>query len=87
MSDLYSVDAFNSSIGESGVFVHVTKGRPITVEGEPHVRTTYGSVVPAKGFFPTLAEAQLEAAGKIEEWARRLTDQAARMRAEATKEK
>ena len=87
MSDLYSADIFDSSIGEHGVFVHVTKGRPITVEGEPHVRTPYGSIVRAKGFFPTLAEAQLEAAGKIEEMARRLTDQAARMRAEATKEK
>jgi hypothetical protein len=87
MSDLYSVDIFNSSIGEDGVVVHLTKGRPITVEGEPHVRTTYGSVVPARAFFPTLAEAHLAAAGKIEEMARRLTDQAARMRAEATKEK
>lgn len=85
MSDLYNVDVFNSSIRHDGVFLHVTKGRPITVEGEPHVRTQYGSVISARGFYPTLAEAQLQAAAQIDDMARRLSDQAARLRAEAEK--
>lgn len=80
---LYLIDVGSRDIREDGLFLFTTVGTPRTIDGEPFVKTSYGSIVPARRFHPTLAAAQLAAADEIEELAQRLANQAARLREEA----
>ena len=76
---LYQIDT-GVEIGDRGLFLFTTSGTPRTIDGQPMVKTRWGIIVPAAGFHATLAEAQAEAATKIEALARRLLDQAASLR-------
>ena len=72
------MQVWNRGLGTIELF-----GSPITVEGTPMVKLAHGAIVLAKGWHANKADAQAEAADKIEEIARQLMEQAASLRTAA----
>ncbi len=65
------------------VTVYEKTGETIDVQGVPMVRLSFGTIVKADGFHASLADAQREAADKIDEIRQRLAERAAELRKEA----
>lgn len=85
MSTVYRFET-GQAIYDDGVATWLSEGSPLTVEGIAMVRTAHGTIVPADGWSHTKDEARMVASLHVESIARRLLEQARRMRAEAVKE-
>ena len=70
---------------KDGLDTWLIEGTAIDIHGERMVKLAHGTIIPANGFFSTLAEARLEAARLIEGIGHRLLSQANTLRAEAAK--
>lgn len=82
MTKLYRIDVHERQTHE-GLDHWLIEGNAIDVHGEPMVKLNHGTIVAAKGFFGTLAEAKQEAARQVEVIGHRLLAQASKLRAEA----
>jgi hypothetical protein len=76
----------SDAIRDTGLSHWSSTGEPVDVQGEQMVRLPHGSIVPARDWHPTLAEALRCAANRIEQLGLRLVAQASSLRAEADKE-
>ena len=84
MTLLYRATAYEV-IRDDGADVHVQVGEPVTVQGAPMVRlAASGYIAPATGWHATREAALAEAATTVEAWGKRLLEQAARLRQEAS---
>ena len=84
MTLLYRATAYEV-IRDDGADVNVQVGEPVTVQGMPMVRLSAGGyIAPATGWHATREAALAEAATTVEAWGKRLLEQAARLRQEAS---
>lgn len=77
--NLYRVQT-SGTAGGSGSHHWFQVGTPVTVDGTPMVRMSYGSIVPAEGWSATVNEAAQIGAAEIEEMARKLLVEAELLR-------
>jgi hypothetical protein len=85
MSNLYKASVSDHHFSQHGIGYFVQHGEPQTVGGNPMVRLTGGTLVPATGWHAEFGDAVREAAQRIEALGHRLLAQADRMRVEADK--
>lgn len=81
-AQLHHIDV-GSQVWNRGLGTIELFGSPITVDGVPMVKLAHGAIVLAKGWHASKADAQAEAADKIEQIGRQLLEQAASLRATA----
>lgn len=79
MDAMYQIEVF-SATGPTGVTTWQMKGQRLFVDGQPMVRMPHGTIVQADGWFPTIREARLHAAFKLDSMARAIAAQASEMR-------
>jgi hypothetical protein len=83
MSNLYKASVSDHHFSQHGIGYVVQHGEPQTVGGNPMVRLTGGTLVPATGWHAEFGDAVREAAQRIEVLGYRLLSQADRLRVEA----
>jgi hypothetical protein len=83
MSNLYKASVSDHHFSQHGIGYFVQHGEPQTVGGNPMVRLTGGTLVPATGWHAEFGDAVREAAQRIEALGHRLLAQADRLRVEA----
>ena len=83
MSNLYKASVSDHHFSQHGIGYFVQHGEPQTVGGNPMVRLTGGTLVPATGWHSEFGDAVREAAQRIEALGHRLLAQADRLRVEA----
>lgn len=80
---LYDAWIADSMFKANGIDWDVAEGEEIDVHGIQMVRMPHGTIVAATKWRESKSEAIASAADRVEELARRMLDQAERMRAEA----
>jgi hypothetical protein len=83
MTNLYRASVSDHQFRQEGLGYFVQHGQPLTVGGDPMVRLSGGTLVPAAGWHSEFSDAVLEAAQRIEALGHRLLAQADRLRVEA----
>jgi hypothetical protein len=83
MTNLYKSSVSDHQFGQHGIGYFIQRGEPQTVGGDPMVRLSGGTLVPAAGWHAEFSDAVLEAAQRIEALGHRLLAQADRLRVEA----
>jgi len=83
VTNLYKSSVSDHHFTKEGVGYFVQHGQPLTVAGDPMVRLSGGTLVPAAGWHAEFGDAVLEAAQRIEALGHRLLAQADRLRVEA----
>jgi cystathionine beta-lyase family protein involved in aluminum resistance len=83
MSNLYRSSVSDHHFTQEGCGYFIQRGEPQTVGGDPMVRLSGGTLVPAAGWHAEFGDAVREAAQRIEALGHRLLAQADRLRVEA----
>ena len=83
MSNLYKSSVSDHGFNKEGLGYFVQHGEPDTVRGNPMVRLTGGTLVPATGWHAEFGDAVREAAQRIEALGHLLLAQADKLRVEA----
>jgi len=78
MATVHKIEVYGGS-----VTVYQQAGETVDVQGVPMVRLRHGTMVKPDGFHANIADAQREAADRIDEIREELAQQAARLRQEA----
>ena len=83
MTNLYKSSVSDHHFHKEGIGYFIQHGEPQTVGGNPMVKLSGGTLVPATGWHAEFSDAVLEAAQRIEALGHRLLAQADRLRIEA----